>query len=150
MRIYGKRWDIEVFFKMMKHYLNLERETQLRDYDGMVAHITIAMSRYILLAFEQRCHDDPRTLGSLFFVFSDEMKDLSPMEALQWILGLAMEKIRSAGIVTEDVALAPVDSIMDIAIDMLQTGQRVFQIIALLPPFRSSQKLEFIFGKKFL
>ena len=26
VRIYGKRWDIEVFFKMMKHYLNLERK----------------------------------------------------------------------------------------------------------------------------
>jgi len=32
---------------------------------------------------------------------------------------LATEKIKSAGIVTEDVALALVDSIMDIAIDML-------------------------------
>ncbi len=127
VRIYGKRWDIEVFFKMMKHYLNLERETQLRDYDGMVAHITIAMSRYIFLAFEQRCHDDPRTLGSLFFACSDEMKDLSLVEALQRILSLAMEKVRSAGIVTEDVALALVDSIMNIAIDMLQTGQRLFQ-----------------------
>ena len=127
VRIYGKRWDIEVFFKMMKHYLNLERETQLRDYDGMVAHITIAMSRYIFLAFEQRCHDDPRTLGSLFFACSDEMKDLSLVEALQRILSLAMEKIRSAGIVTEDVALALVDSIMNIAIDMLQTGQRLFR-----------------------
>ena len=127
VRIYGKRWDIEVFFKMMKHYLNLERETQLRDYDGMVAHITIAMSRYIFLAFEQRCHDDPRTLGSLFFACSDEMKDLSLVEALQRILSLAMEKVRSAGVVTEDVALALVDSIMNIAIDMLQTGQRLFQ-----------------------
>ena len=127
VRIYGKRWDIEVFFKMMKHYLNLERETQLRDYDGMVAHITIAMSRYIFLAFEQRCHDDPRTLGSLFFACSDEMKDLSLVEALQRILSLAMQNIRSAGIVTEDVALALVDSIMNIAIDMLQTGQRLFQ-----------------------
>jgi len=29
--------DIEVFFKMMKHYLNLERETQLRDFDGISA-----------------------------------------------------------------------------------------------------------------
>jgi hypothetical protein len=127
VRIYGKRWDIEVFFKMMKHYLNLERETQLRDYDGMVAHITIVMSRYIFLAFEQRCHDDPRTLGSLFFAYSDEMKDLSLVEALQRILSLAMKKIRSAGIVTEDVALALVDSIMNIAIDMLQTGQRLFR-----------------------
>ncbi len=75
VRIYGKRWDIEVFFKMMKHYLNLERETQLRDYDGMVAHITIAMSRYIFLSFEQRNHEDPRTLGSLFFACSDDELD---------------------------------------------------------------------------
>ena len=56
-----KRWDIEVFFKMLKHYLNLERETQLRDFDGIIGHITIVMSRYVSLAFEQRCHDDPRT-----------------------------------------------------------------------------------------
>jgi len=127
VRIYGKRWDIEVFFKMLKHYLNLERETQLRDYDGMVAHITITMSRYIFLAFEQRCHDDPRTLGSLFFACSDEMQDLSLVEALQRILSLAIVKIRSAGIVTEDVALALVDSIMNIAIDMLQTCRRLSQ-----------------------
>ena len=127
VRIYGKRWDIEVFFKMLKHYLNLERETQLRDYDGIVAHITITMSRYIFLAFEQRCHDDPRTLGSLFFACSGEMEDLSLVEAMQRILSLAMEKIRSAGIVTEDVALALVDSIMNIAIDMLQTGQRLIR-----------------------
>jgi hypothetical protein len=125
VRIYGKRWDIEVFFKMMKHYLNLERETQLRDYDGMVAHITIAMSRYVFLAFEQRCHDDPRTLGTLFFACSEEMKDLSLVEALQRLLSLAMEKIKSIGIVTEDVALALVDSVMSIAIDILQTGQRL-------------------------
>jgi len=45
VRIYSKRGDIEVFFRMMKHYLNLEREAQLSDYDGMVAHIAIIMSR---------------------------------------------------------------------------------------------------------
>jgi hypothetical protein len=127
VRIYGKRWDIEVFFKMMKHYLNLEREAQLRDYDGMIGHITIAMSRYVFLVFEQRCHDDPRTLGTLFFACSDEMKDLSLVEALQRLLSLAMEKIRSAGVVAEDVALALVDMVMCTAIDMLQTGQRLFR-----------------------
>jgi len=125
VRIYGKRWDIEVFFKMMKHYLNLERETQLRDYDGMVAHITIVMSRYIFLTFEQRCHDDPRSLDSLFFACSDEMKDLSLLEDLQQLLSLAIDKIKSIGIVTEDVAFALVDSVMSIAIDMLQAGQRL-------------------------
>lgn len=127
VRIYGKRWDIEVFFKMMKHYLNLEREAQLRDYDGIIGHITIAMSRYIFLSFEQRCHDDPRTLGTLFFACSDEMKDLSIIEALQRILSLAMEKIRSVGVVAEDVILALVDTVMGVAVDMLQSGQRLFR-----------------------
>ena len=63
----------------------------------------------------------------MFFACSGEMEDLSLVEAMQRILSLAMEKIRSAGIVTEDVALALVDSIMNIAIDMLQTGQRLFR-----------------------
>jgi len=125
VRIYGKRWDIEVFFKMLKHYLNLERETQLRDYDGIIAHVTITMSRYVFLAFEQRCHDDPRTLGSLFFACSEEMEDLSLVEALQRILSMAIEKMRSTVATTEDLMLSLVDTIMNIAIDMLQTGQRL-------------------------
>jgi len=86
VRIYGKRWDIEVFFKMMKHYLNLERETQLRDFDGIVGHITIVMCRYVILDFEQRCHDDPRTLGTLFYACSEEQQDLSMAEAIQRLL----------------------------------------------------------------
>ena len=126
VRIYGKRWDIEVFFKMMKHYLNLEREAQLRDYDGIIGHITIAMSRYIFLTYEQRCHDDPRTLGSLFFACSDELQDLSLLEALERLLSLVLEKVRSAGIAAESVILAIVDSVMSTAIDILKKSQRLF------------------------
>ena len=33
VRIYGKRWDIEVFFKICKSYLNLGKEFQGRSYD---------------------------------------------------------------------------------------------------------------------
>ena len=126
VRIYGKRWDIEVFFKMTKHYLNLEREVQLRDYDGIIGHITIAISRYIFLAYEQRCHDDPRTLGTLFFACSDELKDLSLLEALQRLLSLALNKIRSVGTMAEDVVLAIVDTIMSTAIDILKKNQKLF------------------------
>ena len=128
VRIYGKRWDIEVFFKMMKHYLNLERETQLRDFDGIIGHITIVMSRYIFLAFEQRCHDDPRTLGTLFFACSEERLDLSLVEAMQRLMGLALNKVRAAGIIAEDAVLALVDAIMSVAVDMLQTGKRFLQL----------------------
>jgi len=125
VRIYGKRWDIEVFFKMMKRYLNLERETQLRDFDGIIGHITIVMSRYVFLAFEQRCHDDPRTLGSLFYACSEEQQDLSLVEAMQRLLSLALDKVRAAGIIAEDAVLAIVDAVMGFAVDILQTGKRL-------------------------
>lgn len=121
VRIYGKRWDIEVFFKMLKHYLNLERETQLRDYDGMIGHITIVMSRYVFLAFEQRRHDDPRTLGTLFWACCEELKDLSLSEAMQRLLSLTIDQMNSAGIAIERVSLSIVNEIMSTAIAILQS-----------------------------
>ena len=66
VRIYGKRWDIEVFFKMAKHYLKLDSEIQVRDFDSILAHSTIVMMRYIFLAVEQRMSSDERTIGGLF------------------------------------------------------------------------------------
>ena len=38
-----------------------------------------------------------------------------------------MEKICSIGIVAEDVILALVDTVMGVAVDMLQSGQRLIQ-----------------------
>ena len=120
VQIYGKRWDIEVFFKMTKHYLKLEKEVQLRDYDGLIGHATIVMLRYLFLAFEQRLHDDPRTLGTLFHACADEMKDLSILDALQRIMKLALDKVRSAGEFAEDIIMKILDAVMSVAIDMLK------------------------------
>jgi hypothetical protein len=120
VQIYGKRWDIEVFFKMTKHYLKLEKEVQLRDYDGMIGHATIVMLRYLFLAFEQRLHDDPRTLGTLFHACADEMKDLSILDALQRIMKLALDKVRSAGEFAENIIMEILDAVMSVAIDMLK------------------------------
>ena len=120
VQIYGKRWDIEVFFKMTKHYLKLEKEVQLRDYDGLIGHATIVMLRYLFLAFEQRLHDDPRTLGSLFHACADEMKDLSILDALQRIMKLALDKVRSAGEFAENIIMEILDAVMSVAIDMLK------------------------------
>jgi DDE superfamily endonuclease len=125
VRIYGKRWDIEVFFKMTKHHLNLEREAQLRDFDGIIGHTTIAMVRYIFLAIEQRCHDDQKTIGGLFFACSEEIKDLSLLEALQRLLTFVFDKIRSSGEFAEDVVIAMIDAIMGAAIEFIQTSRRL-------------------------
>jgi IS4 transposase len=34
IQIYGKRWDIEVFFKTTKSFLSLAKEFQWRSYDS--------------------------------------------------------------------------------------------------------------------
>ena len=125
VRIYGKRWDIEVFFKMMKHHLNLEKEAQLRDYDGIIGHTTIAMVRYIFLAFEQRCHSDPKTIGGLFFACSEEIKDISLIESLQRLLALVLDKVRSSGEFAENVIVAMIDTIMGAAIEFIETSRRL-------------------------
>jgi hypothetical protein len=127
VRIYGKRWDIEVFFKMLKQHLNLEKEAQLRDYDGIVGHTTIVMMRYIFLAVEQRCHDDQRTIGGLFFACSKEIRDLSLIEALQRLLAFVLDKVRSSGTFAEDVVIAMIDAIMGAAVEFIQSSRRLMK-----------------------
>lgn len=86
IRVYGKRWDIEVFFKMCKSYLKLAKEFQRRSYDMMVAHTTIIFSRYIMLAVENRNNTDLRTIGALFYYCCDKLDDIKFLEALQLII----------------------------------------------------------------
>lgn len=88
IRIYGKRWDIEVFFKMIKSHLKLAKEFQGQSYDMMVAHTTIVCLRYIMLALESRQNRDSRTIGGLFYDCCDELADIKLKTALQLVLGL--------------------------------------------------------------
>jgi hypothetical protein len=125
VRIYGKRWDIEVFFKMAKHHLNLEREVQLRDYDGMVAHTSLVFGRYLFLAVQQRFHDDPRSIGSLYHACCDEMKDLTLFDALHRLLTLALEKVRTSGEFSERAINAMLDAVMGAAVAMVKSAQRL-------------------------
>lgn len=87
IRLYGKRWDIEVFFKSAKSVLNLVREFHGRSYDHLVAHTTIVCLRYQLLAVAARDEADDRTIGTLFWAMCDEMADLRFVEA--WHLLMA-------------------------------------------------------------
>jgi len=106
VRIYGKRWDIEVFFRTTKQHLGLEKGCQARDFDALIAHTTIVMLRYIFLALEQRRHDDPRTLGLLFRACCDEARDLDYLEALQRILTLSLRHLKENRQVAEDLCQA--------------------------------------------
>jgi len=57
--MYGKRWDIEVFFKMAKSFLKLAREFQVRSYDALVTHTSMVFIRYIMLSVVSRRNQDP-------------------------------------------------------------------------------------------
>ena len=86
IQLYGKRWAIETFFKTCKSYLRLTSDFQGRSYDGITAHSTIVMLRYIFLVFEQRRGEDQKTLGQLFMATSDELPDISFATALQYCI----------------------------------------------------------------
>jgi hypothetical protein len=85
--LYKRRWDIEVFFKITKSYLQLAKEFQSRSYDALVAHTTIVFARYTMLALARRMNEDPRTLGTLFHANCDELRQAGFGEALMLLLG---------------------------------------------------------------
>lgn len=122
VRIYGKRWDIEVFFKMAKHYLKLDSEVQVQDFDSIVAHSSIVMIRYIFLAVEQRYASDDRTMGTLFLATSDEIRDISLTEALVRILSLAWNKVREFYSESEQLVLEIIEATMKEAIALIRPG----------------------------
>ena len=88
IKLYSRRWDIEVLFKMCKSYLKLGRENRSLSYDSLVAHVSIVFSRYILLSVEHRKSADPRTLGEIFCSVIDELNDIRFYDAINLILEL--------------------------------------------------------------
>ena len=115
IRIYGKRWQIEVFFKTCKSYLNLVGECHSLSYDALTAHVAIVFARYMMLALEQRKDEDHRTLGEIFFFLTDELADITFGESLQIILKAMFEAIYTVFQVTE----AQIDAFIDIFVDRL-------------------------------
>jgi hypothetical protein len=127
VRIYGKRWDIEVFFRTAKQFLGLEKGCQARDFDALIAHATIVLMRYIILSVEQRRNDDPRTLGLLFHACCEEMRDLSYLESLARVLEMARGRISHYGHWPEHAYQAMADGIPGQAIDFLGLNATVCQ-----------------------
>ncbi len=91
--LYGKRWDIEVFFKICKSYLKLAGEFQGLSYDFMTAHTAIVMTRYIILATEKRRNEDQRSFGEVFHLCCDELADIQFADVLTRVLNILRETL---------------------------------------------------------
>lgn len=94
IRLYGKRWDIEVFFKTCKSLLKLEDECRSLSYDAMCAQAAIVFTRYLFLAVEIREEKDLRSAGPLFCLVSEELPDITFTEAMEK-LQLFLQKLFS-------------------------------------------------------
>ncbi|WDL96765.1 IS4 family transposase [Alicyclobacillus sp. ALC3] len=103
IRIYGKRWDIECFFKVSKSNLRLAKELQGRTYDQMFAHTTIVFTRYIMLATAARDEQDPRTIGALFFDCCDELDDIRFADAMRLLIELLRSIMKTADVQNDNV-----------------------------------------------
>jgi len=95
IRIYGIRWDIEVFFKTVKSLLKLQKEFQGRSYDSMISHTTIVFTRYIVLSWQNRVSTDYRTLGGIFYELCDEIDELDWAFALQLLIEILEDALQN-------------------------------------------------------
>ena len=102
IRIYGKRWQIEVFFKTCKSYLQLISECHSLSYDALTAHVATVFTRYLMISMEQRRSKDDRTLGEIFYFFTDELADITFGESFQIIITAMIESISAIFQPTEE------------------------------------------------
>ncbi|SDO76346.1 hypothetical protein SAMN04487897_12169 [Paenibacillus sp. yr247] len=63
----------------------------------LISHTTIVFSRYLVLEGERRQQNDEHSLGGLFFLFSDEIRDLDLKTALNQLITFFLEVKSSNG-----------------------------------------------------
>lgn len=125
IRIYGKRWDIEVFFKVCKSYLSLSKECKSMSYDAMTAHTAVVFTRYMMLSLENRESKDERSLGELFLYFSDEMSDITWIQAFQLMLQMFRTMLADYIDITDEKIDELVDAFMDAIPALLKSKLQV-------------------------
>ena len=111
IQTYGKRWAIEVYFKMCKQYLRLTK-CQSLSYDELVGYTTGVCLAYSMLSYQGRLDTDQRSFGDLFFIMGREIEDLSFSQALYYLFQLLMEKLEELGILSEQVMETLVDTFL--------------------------------------
>lgn len=92
IQLYGRRWQIETYFKAAKQYLALNR-SQIQDYDGLCGYIAVTGLTYDLLAWLERRNQDDRTIGDLFYLMNTALPDIKFLDALVYLIA-ALQKVK--------------------------------------------------------
>lgn len=110
IRIYSKRWKIEVFFKVYKSHFKLAKECRALSYYAITAHTTIVYARYMMLAVGNQEFGDPRTIGELFTYFIDKIADVAFAQAFRLIMDLFSNMMTERFDLSEEEISSMIDS----------------------------------------
>mgnify|MGYP007035346569 FL=1 len=91
----------------------MSKECRSISYDAMTAHTAVVFTRYMMLSTENRESRDKRSLGELFLYFSDEMSDITWIQAFQLLLQMFRTLLTDDLDIAEDAFDALVDAFMD-------------------------------------
>lgn len=104
VQLYGRRWQIETYFKTSKQYLALDK-SQVQSYDGQCGYIAVTAITYDLLAWQERQNTDDKIIRDLFYLMNESLPDIKFIDALVYLIlelkelkQTSFEKIDGSGI----------------------------------------------------
>ena len=103
IRLYSRRWMIEIRFKAQKQWLGLGSECQGHLFETVHSQMIISSMRYMLLELNRRIEKDPRSFCSCCRSIREEMREIPYREALHSLVLLISslpKRILDKGIVT--------------------------------------------------
>ena len=91
----------------------MSKECRSISYDAMTAHTAIVFARYMMLSLESREANDPRSMGELFLYFSDELSDITWIQAFQMMLQMFRTLLADQIDISDEKIDELVDAFMD-------------------------------------
>ncbi len=98
IRRYGYRWSIECCFKVSKSLLKLGREFQPVNYDTTISGTALVFTRFIILEWIRRKNCDYHSLGEIFFLCYDDVRDIELSDALNKLVAIIVEGLANGTI----------------------------------------------------
>ena len=90
-------------------------------YDAMTAHTAVVFTRYMILSLESRESNDNRSLGELFLYFSDEMSDITWIQAFQMLFQMFRRMLSDNTELSDEKIAELADAFMNTHPVMLKT-----------------------------
>lgn len=102
IRRYGYRWSIECCFKVSKSLLKLGREFQPVNYDTTISSTALVFTRFIILEWIRRKNSDYHSLGEIFFLCYDDVRDIELSDALNNLVSIIADGLANGTIQMEE------------------------------------------------